>query len=154
MRKYIIIISMGLVMSGFIASSAMAQEEMTQDKDAAQQAEPAAAAVTAAKAEEVSIYGEIGTVDAVAGTLIAQYYNYDSDEEKSIGIVVDKDTKIENAASLGEINKGDWADITYIAVEGKNTAKLIVVEREEEPISAIEEGTPPALEELEDPTAR
>ena len=60
-----------------------------------------------------------------------QYYDYDSDEEKTIEITADKDTKLENAAMLSNINKGDWVDVTYGVKDGKNLAKSIMVEKEE-----------------------
>ena len=60
-----------------------------------------------------------------------QYYDYDSDEEKTAEIMADKDTKIDNAASLAGINKGDWVDVTYTLTDGKNIAKSVMVEKEE-----------------------
>ena len=81
--------------------------------------------------KELSIYGEVQAVNTVANSLTVQYYDYDSDEEKTVEITADKDTKIENAAALANISKSDWVDITYAAAGGKNLAKSIMVEKEE-----------------------
>lgn len=99
-------------------------------------------AISAYSQEELSIYGEAQAVDASANSITVQYYDYDSDEEKTMDVVSSKDTKIENAASLGEIKKGDWIDVTYSVSEGKNVAKSIIVEKEEGlPAEAPLEGT-------------
>ncbi|MDD5427680.1 MAG: hypothetical protein PHI58_00385 [Candidatus Omnitrophica bacterium] len=82
--------------------------------------------------QEVSIYGEIKAVDAAANSMTIQYYDYDSDEEKSITIMMDNTTKMENAATLADIRQGNWADVIYTAAGGKNIAKSIIVEKEEE----------------------
>lgn len=82
-------------------------------------------------AKDLSIYGEVQSVNAAANSIIVQYYDYDSDEEKTSDILADKDTKIENASGIADIKKGDWVDVTYVALDGKNTAKSIIVEKEE-----------------------
>ncbi len=87
----------------------------------------------AMEAEELSIYGEVQSVNAVgAGSLVVQYYDYDADDEKTITITLDADTKLENAGSIADIKKGDWADVTYSTAGDKNTAMSIIVEKEEE----------------------
>jgi len=109
----------------------------------AQDAAPAAAEAPAASAQqkELTIYGEVQSVDAPGGKMVVQYYDYDTDEEKSIDLAVGADTKIENAASVGDIKKGDWADITYVAQDAKNHARLVIVEKEEEvPVETMPEG--------------
>ncbi len=101
-----------------------------------------------AATKEQSIYGEVQVVNAAANSLTVQYYDYDSDEEKTIELVADKDTKIENAAALGNINKSDWVDVTYTTSDGKNVAKSIMVEKEEKeeaaPGAAVMPETKPA----------
>jgi hypothetical protein len=85
------------------------------------------------QAKEIAIYGEVQKADAAAGTIAVQYYDYDSDSEKTAEIVVGKETKIENAASVAAIKKGDWVDVTYSVLDGKNAAKVVTVEQEEAP---------------------
>ena len=82
--------------------------------------------------EEMSIYGEVQSVDASTNSLKVQYYDYDSDQEKSIEITANKDTKLEKALSLNDIKKGDWADITYTVSDAKNMAASISIEKDEE----------------------
>jgi len=98
--------------------------------------------------KEQSIYGEVQSMDAANGSMTVQYYDYDSDEEKSIDVVTDKDTKIENVAAISNIAKSDWVDVTYVIQNGKNVAKSVVVEKEEkEEVSATTaaDATAPAM---------
>lgn len=97
-----------------------------------QPAQPPAVKEEAPQPKEIAIYGEVQAANTAAGSITVQYYDYDSDEEKTIEVTSDKDTKVENAGTIGDIKKGDWADITYIAAEGKNIAKSIIVEKEEQ----------------------
>lgn len=83
--------------------------------------------------EEQSIYGEVQSVDTEgAGSLTVQYYDYDADDEKTITIALDTNTKLENANSAADIKKGDWADVVYSTSDGKNKAISVIVEKEEE----------------------
>lgn len=109
-------------------------------------AAPAKDVITQPAADELSIYGEVQAADAVAQTITVQYYDYDADEEKTMSISCDPATKFENAASVGDMKKGDWADVTYILKDGKSIAKSIVVEKEEveapQPVTAGTPGVP------------
>jgi len=90
-----------------------------------------------APAGDMSLYGEVRSVDQAAGSISVQYYDYDSDEEKTTDIVVSKETKLDGAAALAEIKQNDWVDVIYIVAGGKNAAKSIIIEKEEiaQPIS-------------------
>ncbi|MDD5422381.1 MAG: hypothetical protein PHT32_03035 [Candidatus Omnitrophica bacterium] len=83
-----------------------------------------------AASQEVAIYGEIKSVNAVSSSMLVQCYDYDSDSEMSVEIVTDDNTRMEGASNINEIKQGDWADINYIVVDGKNTAKSVAVEKE------------------------
>ena len=91
-----------------------------------------AASEKSAQPEEISIYGEIKAVNQAANSITIQYYDYDSDQEKSIEITVDTNTKLENAATINNIKQDSWADVIYTAANGKNIAKSIIVEKEED----------------------
>ena len=39
---------------------------------------------------------------------------------------------MENAATINDIKQGNWADVIYTVTDGKNIAKSIIVEKEEE----------------------
>lgn len=112
------------------------QASQTATAQAVPQAAPAQEAV---KTGELSIYGEIQAVNVQAGSMTVQYYDYDNDEEKTLEVALDKDSKLENVKAISEIKKGDWADVTYTAAGGKNTARIVSVEKEEptaeEPVS-------------------
>ena len=103
----------------------------------APQAAPAQVVATAPapaetpKAADLSIYGEIQAVNVATNSMSIQYYDYDNDEEKTLEIATDGNTKLENVKSVGDIKKGDWADVTYTNAGGKNTAKMLSVEKEE-----------------------
>ncbi|MCX5678056.1 MAG: DUF5666 domain-containing protein [Candidatus Omnitrophica bacterium] len=101
----------------------------------AQEAQAAPAPITdvTPQTKEIAIYGEVQAVDASANTLSVQYYDYDSDSEKTAAIAINPDTKLENASAIGDIKKGDWVDVTYVVKDGKNTAKVVTVEKEETP---------------------
>ena len=92
-----------------------------------------AASEKSAQPEEISIYGEIKAVNQAASSVTVQYYDYDSDQEKSIEIMTDSNTKMENAATINDIKQGNWADVIYAIINGKNIAKSIVVEKEDDP---------------------
>ena len=146
MKKYFVYM---LVLSAVIticAIPAFSQEAAKQEanKEAVSPAVAAPAAPEPAKASELSIYGEVQAVVVPANSMTVQYYDYDNDEEKSIEIISDKDTKMENVRAISEIKKGDWVDVTYTASSGKNIAKIISVEKEE-PVQ--EEAAPAAADE-------
>ncbi|MFA5146905.1 MAG: hypothetical protein WC515_06015 [Candidatus Omnitrophota bacterium] len=101
----------------------------------------------ASQSKDLSVYGEIQSVNTFANSVTIQYYDYDTDEEKTSEIMLDKNTRLENAAALGEINKGDWADITYSAGDGKSTARVIAVEKETMEPEDAGSPVPPAEEE-------
>lgn len=139
MKRYGFICALVLVLMALAIVPVFAQEE----KGAAAPAEGAAvseseapaavetAAPEAGQPKDVSIYGEVLSVNAAANTMSVQYYDYDSDEEKTVELSVGADTKLENAASLNDVKKGDWVDAIYSSVGGKNAAKSVMVEKEE-----------------------
>ena len=86
----------------------------------------------AAKVQEISIYGEIKSVNSANNSIVVQYYDYDSDTEKSVEITTDHNTKMEGAVTINDIKQNNWADINYAVVNGKNIAKSIAVEKEED----------------------
>lgn len=96
---------------------------------------------TVSQAKPLNIYGEVQGVNTASSSMNIQYYDYDTDEEKTIELSVSKDTKIENVPGLADIKKGDWADITYSVDGSKNIAKSVTVEKEEEvPAETMPEG--------------
>ena len=95
------------------------------------------------KMTELSIYGEVQSVNAQANSMTVQYYDYDNDEEKSTEITLDSASKLENAKAIGDVKKGDWVDVAYTAGAGKNIAKTVSVEKEE----PVQEENAPAAEE-------
>lgn len=109
---------------------------------ASQDAVPAEAAV---KTSELSIYGEVQAVNVQAVSMSVQYYDYDNDEEKTLEVALDKDSKLENVKAIDEIKKGDWVDVAYTATGGKNIAKMVSVEKED--LSAEENASVETTEE-------
>jgi hypothetical protein len=101
-------------------------------EEAAAPAEEAAApAEEAAAPNELSVYGEVQAVNAQASSITIQYYDYDSDEEKTLEAVINKDSRLENVKAVNEIKKGDWVDITCATAPGGNIALDIIVEKED-----------------------
>jgi len=132
MNKKIVFLSL-LVLASMIILTVSSQAQ-----DAEKLVEPAATIVSdqvdkTMASEEMSIYGEIQSVSAEgAGSMTVQYYDYDADDEKTIVMALDANTKLENAGSVADIKKGDWADVTYSSDGAKNKALSIIVEKEEE----------------------
>lgn len=117
---------------GLFAVSGYCQDNQNPTPAATEAVAAAAPAANAVQPQEISIYGEVKAVNPAASSMTVQYYDYDSDEEKSIEITSDSTTKMENAATIADIKQGNWADVIYTVANGKNTAKSIIVEKEEE----------------------
>lgn len=137
MKRYFIY-AMVITMVAFVATLAFSQTPQTSAKDnaAAAPAEQPAATQAApaeqpAKVSELSIYGEVQSVNAQASSMSVQYYDYDNDVEKTLEVSTDKDSKLENVKAISEVKKGDWVDVTYVVTGGKNIAKIVSVEVEE-----------------------
>lgn len=85
----------------------------------------------------MTVYGEVKAVNAGQNSIALEYYDYDSDEEKRMEVVLDANTKLENASALSNVKEGDWIDVVYSIADGKNLAKSIAVEKDtefEEPV--------------------
>lgn len=131
MKRYIL----AILILGICASIGYCQDNQAPaDQSASQVVTEAvvAAPENAAQPQEISIYGEIKAVNAAANSMSIQYYDYDSDEEKTIEISMDNTTKMENAATIADVKQGNWADVIYSVSGGKNIAKSIIIEKEEE----------------------
>ena len=135
MKRYVL----AILFVGLFATQGYSQDNQSpsgQDTPQVATESPALAPTTSNKSaqpEEISIYGEIKAVNQAASSITVQYYDYDSDQEKSIEIAADTNTKIENAATITNIKQGNWADVIYVIINGKNIAKSIVVEKEDTP---------------------
>jgi hypothetical protein len=144
MKRYAIFGVAILIVALLSVIPAFSQEDAKSGKAETAPAAAPVPAPEAAKTGDLSIYGEIQAVNVSTSSMTVQYYDYDNDEEKSVEIVVDKDTKLENVKAIDEIKKGDWVDVTYASVGGKNTAKMVSVEKEE---PAMQESAPATAEE-------
>jgi len=69
----------------------------------------AATAQPSSQARELSIYGEVQSVDAQANSMRVQYYDYDADDEKTAELIVNSETKLENANAISDVKKTDWS---------------------------------------------
>ena len=134
MRRYVLaILFVGLfVVQGYSQDNQSPSGQDTPQVSTEVPAVAPAASEKSAPPEEISIYGEIKAVNQAASSATVQYYDYDSDQEKSIEITADTNTKMENAATVNDIKQGNWADVIYTVTNGKNIAKSIIVEKEEE----------------------
>jgi hypothetical protein len=75
------------------------------------------------------VWGEVVTVDLQNKTVFVKYLDYESDQEKEMGVAADDKTTFENVASVDELKPKDTVSIDYVSVEGKNIAKNISVEK-------------------------
>ena len=141
MKKYFVSV---VIIFAVIASSAVSvfsqpgQVPAKEDQAPDQISSPAIArtpqgapAQEAVKTNELSIYGEVQTVSLPAASMTVQYYDYDNDEEKTLEVALDKDSKLENVKAIDEIKKGDWVDVAYTVTGGKNIARNVSVEKED-----------------------
>ncbi|MFH0763580.1 MAG: hypothetical protein V1927_01070 [Candidatus Omnitrophota bacterium] len=151
MKRSLVVLTLVAVLS-LITMPVFSQENKEPVPAPAGPAEPADEPVL--QAEEMSIYGEVKSTDEAANSIKLQYYDYDNDEEKTSDIVIDKDTKMENAASLKDIKNGDWIDAVYLPKGGLNIAKSVIVEKEEEeaPPAAIPQENTAAEQPVETPS--
>lgn len=128
MKRYIL----AMLIVGLFAVQGYCQDNQNTTTTVTETVTPAPAATTV-QPQDISIYGEVKAVNPVTNSMTVQYYDYDSDEEKSIEIIADSNTKMENAATINDVKQGNWADVIYIVTDGKNIAKSIIVEKEEAP---------------------
>lgn len=100
-----------------------------------------------AQPKELSVYGEVQSVNVPSNSISVQYYDYDSDQEKAAEITLDKNTKIENVTGIDKIAKGDWVDVIYAVRDAKNVAVSLVVEKEELQAPVVAADAPAPSEE-------
>lgn len=141
MKKHFVCIAIIFVMLALSAVPAFSEDPQAPAKDdtvpvqaaqaAAVQAPVSSPAEAAVKMNELSIYGEVQAVNIQAASISVQYYDYDNDEEKTLEVSLDKDSKLENVKAIDGVKKGDWVDVTYTVSGGKNMAKMVSVEAEE-----------------------
>lgn len=81
--------------------------------------------------QKISVYGEIKAVNNAGNSLIVECYNDKNDTKKTVEIERNDGTRVEWELGLDGIKQGYWADIDYVVVNGKNIAKLIIVEKME-----------------------
>ena len=137
-------ISLAIVLAAVLfAVPALCQDAATSEAKAPEASKPVSEE-KAPQIKELSVYGEVQSVNSEANSIKVQYYDYDTDEEKAMDIIVDKATKLENAASLMNIKQGDWVDVSYTVSDSKNIAKTVSVETEEEIASDTKIAEPPA----------
>jgi len=123
MRKIALMCAAAAVSAFLLANLGICQEE-----------KKAVAAPAQGESKAESIYGEVLDVKEADSSITVQYYDYDTDDEKTVELVFDKDTKLENAAALKDIKVGDWVDADYSSGSlGKKVAKSVKVEKSEEP---------------------
>ena len=134
MKRYVL----AILVVGLVVSQGYCQEnQVSNNQDTSQVAGETAApvqteSVKAANPEEISIYGEIKSVNIATNSITVKYYDYDSDNEKSVEITADNTTKIEGVSTMNDIKQESWSDINYTVVNGKNIAKSIIVEKEDD----------------------
>ena len=77
------------------------------------------------------VWGEVVTVDLQNKTVFVKYLDYESDQEKEMGITADDKTTFENVKSVDELKPKDTVSIDYVSQGGNNIAKNISVEKPE-----------------------
>ena len=134
MRNYVFILA---ALTIILAAVPLFSEEnktdaVTLSREGASAAPAAALEALPAQPKELAIYGEIQSINTASNSISIQYYDYESDEEKTVDVIINPETKMENANALNDIKAGDWADVTCALSGGKNIAKSVALEKEEE----------------------
>lgn len=111
--------------------------------------EETARELEASQPEEMSIYGEVISINEETNSVNLRYYDYDSDEEKAQDVFFDKDTKMQNIQAIKDIKAGDWIDAVYITKDGKDIAKSVIIEKEEDELDSL--GTGPEGQPFDTP---
>lgn len=143
MKRFVIIcLAVSALVSWTLVLPALSQQE--QPSVIQQEAAALAEKEEPAQPKELSVYGEVQSVNTTANSLSVQYYDYDSDQEKTAEITTDKNTRIENVTGIDKIAKGDWVDVVYTVKDAKNIAVSLVVEKEEPetPVAATDMPAP------------
>lgn len=93
---------------------------------------PAAAPAKAAEvnpAEIQWVWGEVVAVDPAEKSISLKYLDYDTDEEKTMKIMVADGTTFEDAKGIEGVKVSDTVSVEYGEQDGKNLAKVITVEK-------------------------
>lgn len=86
------------------------------------------------------LWGEVVSADPTNKTLLIKYFDYETDTEKEVSIILNDKTTYENVNSIDQIKPQDTVSIDYtVDAEGKNIAKNISVEKAEGNIESQEE---------------
>ncbi|MDI6759070.1 MAG: hypothetical protein QMD94_05315 [Candidatus Omnitrophota bacterium] len=103
---------------------------------------------TTANADTQWAWGEVVSVDSVNKTIIVKTFDYETEQEQELSVIIDNKTAFENVKSLNEIKALDVISIDYtIDMNGKMAAKTITIEApmSEEEKEAVGEGTAPTF---------
>ena len=93
------------------------------------------------------VWGEVTNLDTQANTFSLKYLDYENDQEKELVLAVDENTAYENMKSFDEIKIKDILSIDYkVALDGKNLAKNISLEKPDELPADAQDSTAGALQ--------
>jgi hypothetical protein len=86
------------------------------------------------------LWGSVVTIDAQNKQLQIKYFDYETDVEQDISMVVDDKTTYENIQSINDLKPQDVLSVDYyVGLDGKNIARAISVEKPEEPFLPAED---------------
>ncbi|MDP2938556.1 MAG: DUF5666 domain-containing protein [Candidatus Omnitrophota bacterium] len=78
------------------------------------------------------VWAEVISVDTANNQALVKYLDYDTDEEKELTIVIDDNTRFENAEGIKAIAVGDNVGVDYVLNDkGQAVAKSIALEKAE-----------------------
>jgi len=85
-------------------------------------------------------WGEVVNLDSEAKQVTLKYFDYETDQEKDLVLVVDEKTAFENIQDFNALKLKDTLSIDYvIGAENKNIAKHINFEKPEASVSVAQE---------------
>ncbi len=117
----VLIILMGLF--GFLGINVLfAQTEI----------KPEQVAVASPEMDVQWLWGEVVNIDYPNKVFTVKYFDYETETEKNVSVLVNNGTVYESVTSLDEIKPKDTVSVDYVVVEGNNIAKNVGVEKPEE----------------------
>jgi hypothetical protein len=97
----------------------------------------------AADLETQWVWGEVTSLDPQNKQVTINYFDYETDAEKEVKLLIDDKTKYENINSLSDLKLHDTISVDYVlSADGQYNARNISVEKPEESAAPAEAATP------------
>lgn len=133
MRLKIAFVIVATVSLMFLGSRAAFSQDAVPQETSSDMSEGGAVPMSSTDQEPETqwVWGEVVAVDLQNSSVTVKYLDYESDQEKEMGISYDDKTAFENITSIEELKPKDTVSVDYMILDGKNVAKNISIEKPE-----------------------